>query len=430
MKNLDFKKIVFETIKKFNMLDKNDNIIIGVSGGIDSMSLLHFLKNNTGNKITSVHINHMLRGSESDRDEKFVKQKCKDYKVDFVSKKIDVYSFSKKNKLGIEESAREVRYKFFQEVAKKYNAKIVTAHTLSDSIETIIFNFTRGAGLSGLCGIPPVRGDIVRPFINVSRSEIEKYAKKYSIDYVNDSSNFSNSYSRNRIRHFIIPELKKINESFENNARKCISNLFDENKFISELSELELKNSSLNCNKIISLSIPIRNRVLKMILTNFHFNVEFRHIVLANMLIERKINSFNVDDSRIVKIKDDKIVCESRKSKQLTNNKKEFIVLSLEGENRYYTEKCNMMFDIKGDLSNFEFRTRMPGDSFSLQKRKCSKSLRKLFNELKIPVNLRDNLKILFDKKNNEVVWVESVGVSEKYVVSDKSEKIGLILEK
>ncbi len=420
---------IFETIKKHRMFDSSDTIVIGVSGGVDSMSLLHFFVNETENKVIVAHVNHMLRGEESNRDEFFVEQICKKYKVEFACKKVDVSEFAQTSKLGIEESARKVRYDFFKKTSEENNAKIATAHTLSDNIETVIFNFTRGTSLSGLCGIPPVRGNIVRPFIDVSRSEIEEYSEKYGIDFVNDSSNFSNEYSRNRIRHFVIPELKKINKSFENNAKKCISNLRDDNNFLDNVSFSNLKKANLNCYSICSLDGSIRNRVLKMILKEFDFNVENKHINLANRLIDSKINSFDIDRDRAVKIENNKIVCYSKKQEKLTNVQKEFILVPVNSISNYKREH-DILFDAKEGFSYFEFRTRRPGDKFSLPKRNCTKSLKKLFNEMKIPVRVRKDLKILFDKVNKEIVWIESIGVSSGYVISRKTKNIGMIVEK
>ena len=425
------KNKVIETIKRYNMVDNTECIEVCVSGGVDSVSLLHFINNNINKRVIAVHVNHMLRGSESDRDENFVKDICNKWNIYLVSKKIDILNYSKKNKIGIEECARIERYKFFNEVSKEYNSKIATAHTLSDSIETFIFNFARGTSLSGLCGIPPVRENIIRPFINVSRSEIEEYAYKNKLEYVNDTSNFSNIYSRNKIRHFIIPELKKINKSFENNARKCISNLIDENNFMTNLSALEFKNTNYEIEKIKNLDESMQNRVLKLILERFGFNIEYKHISLAKMLICGKINAFNISNDRKIKVKNKLIICENVKKQELTNNQKKFIVLMFkEQQIHYFTEK-NMIFDTKGnDISDFEFRNRKEGDKFSLSKRNCTKSLKKLFNEFKIPIHIRDNLKILFDRKNKEIVWIESIGVSKNYVVSSETNKIGLIVEK
>ena len=426
------KSKVLETIEKFKMIDnKTEFIEVCVSGGVDSISLLHFFINNVDRKIIVVHVNHMLRGEESNRDENFVKDICSKWNIPLLVKRIDILNSSKKMKIGIEECARIERYKFFDEVSKKYKSKISTAHTLSDSIETFIFNFTRGTSLSGLCGIPPVRDNIIRPFINVSRSEIEQYARENNLKYVNDTSNFSDLYSRNKIRHFIIPELKKINKSFENNARKCISNLFDENKFLCELSKSELKSTKYNIDKIRGLDEPIQNRVLKLILENFGINVEYKHVLLSKMLINGDINAFNINNDKKIIVKDKLIICENAKIQELTNNRKKFIVLMFEGKKMHYLTERNMIFDMKdNELSDFEFRNREKGDKFSIPKRNCTKSLKKLFNELKIPVHIRNNLSILFDKNYRKIVWIESIGISKDYIVTDSSNRIGFISEK
>ena len=415
---------VWKSINEFNMLKDVETLILGVSGGIDSISLLHFFVKNTDLDIKVAHVNHNLRGNESLRDENFVREICELWNVEFILGSFDVSGFSKQKKKGIEESAREIRYKFFNELSSKYNSKIATAHNLSDNLETIIFNLTRGSGLSGLCGIPPVRDNIIRPLIYVTRSEIESYASKNNLRYVTDSSNLSDAYSRNKIRHNIIPKLKEINSSFEKNSLRCILQIRDENEFLSSIANEKFKDVNFECYKIKLLPKVIKKRVLKLILNTFDTNIEYKHIELANLLLDGKLNSFSLSKSKKILIKNGKIVCENKKSQNLSKN---FFISKLKKEDLNSLDNFKNIFGFNGKISDFEFRTRKPGDIFRLPNRNCSKSLKKLFNELRIPTEERVSLKILENKLHGDIVWIESIGVSEKYQVSDANSFIGKI---
>ena len=410
---------IWKSIDDFDMLRDTKNVTIGVSGGIDSISLLHFFVNNIDVKIKVAHVNHNLRGEESLRDENFVREICKSWHVEFVLGSFNILEISKKLKKGIEECAREMRYKFFNEVSE--DAKIVTAHSLSDNLETMIFNFTRGSGLSGLTGIPPVRKNIIRPLIYTSREEIELYAKNNNLQYVTDSSNLSDIYSRNKIRHNVIPVLKTISKSFEHNASKCISYLREENEFLDFLARKELNKSA---NEINNLPKVIKNRVLKLFLKKNENNITSKHIELMNMLINKEINSFNISENKRIKIINGVISCENifdHKEKKM----KKFSILKIKKDK--LTEYSDDCFDLNGEISDFEFRTRKAGDTFCLARRKCSKSLKKLFNELKIPIDERPFLGILENKSCGDIVWIESVGVSEKYQVNENTNFVGKI---
>ena len=170
-------EFVLDTIKKYNLIKDNDKIVIGVSGGPDSMCLLNIMKNikdKMNFKIYVVHINHMIRKEASD-DEKYVQEYCKKNNIDFFVKHFDVTQYAKQNKIGTEEAGRNIRYKFFNEVLNNVGAnKIAIAHNANDNAETVLMNLMRGSGISGLKGIEPMRENIIRPLIECTREEIEE----------------------------------------------------------------------------------------------------------------------------------------------------------------------------------------------------------------------------------------------------------------
>ncbi len=202
---------VTKTIKKYNLIKNGDKIVIGVSGGPDSICLLDILKKikNPTFDIIVAHINHMIR-EEADEDENFVKEYCNKNNIQFYSKSIDVQKIANNNKISTEEAGRNARYEFFDEILKKTSGnKIAIAHNKNDKIETIIMNELRGCGLSGLKGIEPIRGKYIRPLIECERQDIERYCNDNELNPRIDKTNFENIYTRNKIRNIVIPYIKK-----------------------------------------------------------------------------------------------------------------------------------------------------------------------------------------------------------------------------
>ena len=202
---------VTKTIKKYNLIKNGDKIVIGVSGGPDSICLLDILKKikNPTFDIIVAHINHMIR-EEADEDENFVKEYCSKNNIQFYSKSIDVQKIANNNKISTEEAGRNARYEFFDEILKKTSGnKIAIAHNKNDKIETIIMNELRGCGLSGLKGIEPIRGKYIRPLIECERQDIERYCNDNELNPRIDKTNFENIYTRNKIRNIVIPYIKK-----------------------------------------------------------------------------------------------------------------------------------------------------------------------------------------------------------------------------
>ena len=208
------KKKVLETIKKYNLIEKGDKIVLAVSGGPDSISMLNILNEIKEEKIIDfnicvAHVNHMIR-KEAKEDEEYVKKYCKQKEIDFYSKSIDVQKIANNNKVGTEEAGRYARYKFFDEILEKTASnKIAIAHNKNDKAETIIMNLIRGTGITGLKGIEAKRGKYIRPLIECKRDEIEEYCEKENLNPRIDKTNFQNIYTRNKIRNIVIPYIEK-----------------------------------------------------------------------------------------------------------------------------------------------------------------------------------------------------------------------------
>lgn len=235
---------VLKTIQRYNMLEYGDKVVIGVSGGPDSMTLLNIL-NNLKEKLNInlyvAHINHMIR-KEADEETEYVKDFCAKINVEFFAKKVKVEEEAKKQKIGTEEAGRNIRYEFFEEVAKKVGAnKIATAHNSNDNAETVLMNIIRGTSVSGLKGIDKVRdGKFIRPIIECSRDEIEEYCKEQNLNPKYDKTNDENIYTRNKIRNMLIPFLKKeFNPNIVDGINRLSQIATEEEQFINKTVEKE-----------------------------------------------------------------------------------------------------------------------------------------------------------------------------------------------
>jgi tRNA(Ile)-lysidine synthetase, N-terminal domain len=231
--------------RKTKLIPPNSAILVAFSGGIDSSSLavaLQRLKEPLKIKrLALLHINHLLRGEESYRDENFARNFAQKYSLELFVERVDVSSLAKKRGGNIEAVAREERYRLFEDVRKREGFDLVaTAHHLGDLVETIILWLTRGTGLEGLLGFEPKEGNIIRPFYLATRQEIEDFAKKQAIEWVEDSTNYDLSLARNRIRHRVVPELKAINPNLEESLLRMREILKEENELLEKLVQTAL----------------------------------------------------------------------------------------------------------------------------------------------------------------------------------------------
>lgn len=286
---------VLETINKYHLIDENDHIVLGVSGGPDSTCLFHiFLELQKQINFTFVvcHINHKIR-EEADLDEQYVEEMCKIHNIPFYVERVKVTDMAKKQKIGTEEMGRKVRYEFFNNILKKENAdKIATAHTKNDLSETVLMNLLRGTGLSGLKGIEPKRENIyIRPLIECEKQEIDEYCKEKNLEPRIDKTNFENIYTRNKIRNKLIPYLKEeFNPSIIESLARMSEIISNEDKYIESITkrhfeEIIIDKSqteiALDLKKFNNLDLVIKNRiVLYTITTLFGWSagIEKKHI--------------------------------------------------------------------------------------------------------------------------------------------------------
>lgn len=266
-------------MKSLSLPEEPFSILLGFSGGADSSALFSLLHANSarfGYTLYAVHVNHMIRGEEADRDENFCRERCNECGVKFFVHKADVPALAHDSKRGLEETARDVRYAVFDELCEKLAAETggtvltATAHNADDNAETVLFNLVRGSALSGLCGIAPRRGDIIRPLILSTKDEILVYCEENVIKYITDSTNSDTSYTRNKIRLSVMPILREINPSLSRAISRTATLLSDDDDYMNRSADYfikqNVKDGKLALSTLAQLHPAIRSRVICSIL--------------------------------------------------------------------------------------------------------------------------------------------------------------------
>lgn len=430
---------VRNTVKKYSMPLKNKTVVVGVSGGADSMALLHVLynlKDEYNIQLVVCHLNHSIRGEDADSDEMFVKNACEKLGVECRTLKLNIPEMSKKQGISEEECGRNARYAFFNSVGE--DIVIATAHTLSDRAETLIFNLTRGSSTRGLASIPAVRDNIVRPLIECTRDEIETFCAENKIDFVTDKTNFEDIYTRNNIRLNVIPQLKKINPSFEKSiARLSESVSVDEGYFNEAVADLLVKakaDSGYDADMINSAHAAIKRRaIVSLLKSEADIIPEFIHIKMVEDILSGGRTEILRDT--VVEVKNNTLTVNPEKT-EFTEWVFSFDNFTADTPAGKYTAKIinkndlppkqivhNKVLDydcIKGSLT---LRNRRAGDKFRMAGSNCTKTLKKLFNEKKIED--RNNCPVLVDDEG--VVWVQGIGCCDRCKITDNTTNILLI---
>ena len=269
-------------IERYGMLIDGERVLVALSGGADSTALLLSLKE-LGYHVFAVHVNHNLRGDESLRDEAFCVKLCDSLGVELYVESVDVKSYCDEKKCSTELGAREQRYEALYKHAN--GCKIATAHTLSDALETAIFNLSRGCGIKGLTSIPPVRGNIVRPLINCTREEIEAYLSEKGQNYVTDSTNLEPDCSRNIIRLNVVPELKKINSGLMKSFAGTLEALREADTYIEKKARELIGNQTEVYDFSDASDDAVLSRALGIVLQSGGIEPSYDRITAAKKLI-------------------------------------------------------------------------------------------------------------------------------------------------
>ena len=448
---------VINTIEKNTMFNKGDKVIVAVSGGPDSICLLHLLNQLSKQlEITLIvaHVNHCLRGVEADKDQEFVHNFCEDFKIECYSKRIDVNKIAEINNVSGETAGRDARYEYFNELKDKFKAnKIALAHNANDQAETIFMRIIRGTGLEGLTGIKPVRDHVfVRPLINITRNEIEEYCSINNIIPRIDKTNLETIYTRNKIRLELIPYIEKnFNSDIINGLIRLGDTAKKDNDFIEKQVELSYKkHCHIKPEKVIIKSEAfnedeaVLSRIIRRTFLEVNGNLyNFEKIHIYDIInIQKQGTGKEITlPGAINAINDygDIIITKEKKSSEVEKYK---FTLHIDEENRIqhigknitlkvldYNKKLN--FTDKPNIRNFDFdkikgdivvRNRKDGDKFIPFGMKGTKKLKDLFIDLKVKKGERSKIPLICF--GEDIAWIVGYRVSDKFKITDSTKHI------
>ncbi len=430
-------------LNEYSMLADSSEVVVGFSGGADSVCLIHLLKSfedEFGYKTIAAHLNHGIRGDEALRDAEYCKDFCNKLDVPFNIKTVDCVKEAELSSESVEECGRRIRYAFFDSLCGK-QSRIATAHNLNDNVETVIFNLARGTALKGAGGISAVRGNIIRPIINCTREEIEGYCNENGLGFVIDSTNLCDDYTRNKIRHNVLPVLTEVNSSALNNINSFSNNSRQIYSFIYEYSSKVLDNATINdgvydVEFLLKEHIAVVKECIVQAYANFckqslpSSKVDLIYDLLKN---KGRIQLFGNIYAEAIKnhfrfFMKDTASCGETIEVDLNNDlSTEFNGYSLTFTKNKSSKKVNKrLLDNSIDCDKIDgslfLRGRREGDSFTFYNRNVTKTLKKLFNELSVPIEERDKIPVLCD--NSGVVWVYNVGTNARCRVDNNSKNI------
>lgn len=425
-------------IEKNNMLKKEDCVIVGVSGGADSICLLFVLlelQKSMDFQLIVVHVNHELRGEDALRDENFVKEICEEKNISFVSYSENIELLAKKWKQSTEEAGRNFRRMCFEKTLKEMGGtKIALAHHKNDSVETMFMNLARGTGLKGLGGIAPVQGCFIRPLLCMERKEIEKYLKDNQLSYCNDVTNWGDDYTRNRIRNHVISYIEaEVNGKAVTHIDETMAYLRDVYRYMSEQASVykdacvSMKETGLLIKEKEFLTVPdvIKSLLLKEVLSEVsgqEKDLEAVHVKALTELFEKQVGRkldlpYMVEAKRTYegvflsrKNENTEIICEEI---CFNPNVSEYEIGKYHITCKVFDRKLGVnnteksgtkWFDYDIIKSSISFRTRRPGDYITIHEDGRTQKIKAYFINEKVPQEQRDE--ILLVTEGNHVLWV------------------------
>lgn len=446
---MDIIEKVVKRIEKTGLIKKNDRIVVGCSGGPDSIFLLEVLlriREEYNLFLGLAHINHMFRGDEAERDENFVRSLGKKYNIPVFVRRKSMEELSREKKITLEEAGREIRYSFFDEVLDEINGnKVALAHNLDDQVETFLFRLIRGSSFEGLEGILDLREKFVRPINEIYKSEIMEYLDKNMIEYKIDSTNLKNDYTRNSIRLDLIPFLEN---NYNPKVKEKLFNFIKEIREINQILEIDyekyIENNIIDINKLFTLDKEyLRKKVI-----NYYLNIN--NVKVSRNKIENISNILETGGTKKIKLDKyctlvkeyDKIYLSVNKTEK--NQVKE-LVLNIPGKvvfGEYIVEATLGEENFKGGEQEFKtnlkkndkllVRSRISGDMIFLKGMDTSKKVKDIFVNSKIPKDKREEIPIVVHQKEDcdEIVWLCGVRKSKNYFSNSKEESVILKLRR
>ncbi len=426
-------------------VNTNNTILVALSGGADSICLLHLLLTNKY-KIYAAHCNFKLRGADADADEKFVINFCKKFNIKLFTTSFDTKKYAAKNKISIEMAARELRYNWFDNLMQDNNIDLLaTGHHQDDSIETFFLNLTRGTGIKGLTGLKPKANNIIKPLLCFSRKQIEDYCNNNNLKFCTDSTNAKTIYYRNKIRNIIIPIFKEMNPSFSNTMLNNMEHISQVSSFlnnhINSLKENIITKKEnqhiLNIPEILKQNNP--KLILFELLNNYDFNSATINSVFNCINNNESGKTFYNNTFRLITDREKIIITKS----QQNNNSKNYIIynindinnlpISLEinniDANNYTIKKDKNIAQFDADKIKFplELRHWKKGDSFIPLGMKQKKKLSDFFIDNKFSIIEKEKIWLLCS--DNKIIWIVGHRTDDRFKITNKTDKVLLIVK-
>lgn len=439
-------------LRQYSLFSQGDRIAVGVSGGADSVALLRFLaalRPQFGWDLVVCHIHHGLRGAEADRDECFVRALAEQLGLPCAVSRIDAAALALRDHISVEEAGRTARYAFFAQTAGE-GGRIATAHTLDDSIETVLMNLVRGTGLRGLCGIPRIRGNIVRPLLDCTRAEVEDYLGALGQPYCTDSTNLTDDYTRNRIRHDILPRLCALNPNFPGAMARMLPRLAAQQALTDCLAaqsaqQLQAACGGLSRQGLSALPEPVCDRLLLRLL-------EQNRLPVSAAAVERMTETLRTGGKLDLAARSWFFVAQGDLAAVIyappggippvpvpLPQEETPVILPFSPQKSLKLTLCNkivantsekfnislLKYAIDCDrIKGYSFmRTRRPGDTFIVGKMQLS--LGEAWAAAGIPALLRPALMVLADEQG--VLWAEGIGSSSRAAVTENTKQYVII---
>ena len=410
---------------------KDKKLLLAVSGGVDSMVLLDLFYKLRFD-ICVVHCNFQLRGKESDADELLVREICQEGYIPYFIESFDTLEFAKENKLSIQLAARKLRFDWFQEIISLGFDYVLTAHHLDDNVETVLINFTRGTGLEGLTGIPAQNGNIIRPLLSFSREEIENYALENKIQWREDSSNASDKYFRNKLRHNIVPTLKELNTGFLDSFQNTLRHLHQAESLVNDASKLvfekvvEEKKNQVE----IHLNSLLQFKNYKAYLYQWLKNYGFSAWNDIYDLVEAQSGKQVFSETHVLLKDREKLILSERKS---SNNSEVLIIESIESKVNIplklrFCKAVNIFETVSNCIFVDESKIKFPltirkwqeGDYFYPSGMNGKKKLSKYFKDEKYSLLDKENQWLLCSE--DQIIWVIGKRADNRYIANETTQ--------
>ncbi len=418
-------------------LPGDGRLVVGFSGGADSVALAHWLlEQGLKSRILLAHVNHLLRGEEAERDQRFAEDFAQSRGLALQVLRADVGTLARQRGQGAEECGRQVRYDFFESLAPGCQDRILTAHHADDNAETILLNLCRGAALEGLCGIPPARGKVLRPLLEVSREEIERYCQDQGLDFVTDSSNLENSYTRNRLRHQVLPVLKEINPRFVQAAGQAAQLLRADGLYLGQealrLLDQAQTQQGLLAARLLEAPPSLWTRTLKLYLEQAGCGrLEKKHLDQAGHILQ-KGGAASLPGGVQVRCAQGMFWAGKESPPQenapyeiplkpgenpLPGGKILVLTQKIRSETENQEKIQKLLFKNALDCAIMDdtliARNRRPGDRLAPAGRGLTKPLKQLFQEQRLPAPLRQQAVLLVS--GGKIAWCQGVGTAEGF---------------